>query len=624
MFIKINKVIIHNFLSYGHAEIDLTDKHYCIVNGQNNKIEDNAANNGSGKSSAFSAICWALTGETIQGLSTNVKNIYVEEDSCYVVLEFSVDSNDYKVIRYKNPKPNLTIEVNGNDVSGKGIRESEAILKQYLPDMSSQLLASIIILGQGLPYKFTANTPSGRKEVLEKLSKSDFMIQDLKERITKRSIELNQQLRCYQDLVLADSSKKEVLEKQLEEQKVLLEKLKEPKNFSSDLEALNTEENNLSNSLLQNQQHISTLEVQEKTITDKLTSKNKDKNDTLKNINDQFNVFTQEYLNKRSSIAVNKTSLETRIKDIESIKDVCPTCGQKLPNVEKPSCENEKQQLLEVINQLTAIDKKYTATKTEHLNYERQINEDFNSEISGLNFEFKQVKQSLELLYSDKKVKESQLLNIRSKKVSLELEKKNYEQNIKNAETALTTLEENIKILQEKILYNIKNKDDVCSHIEVINKMITLIKRDFRGYLLSEIITYIASKVKEYSLEVFGNDSLQFVLEGNNINISYCGRSFENLSGGEKQRVDLIVQFAIRDMMQHYLDFSSNILVLDEIFDQLDATGCTNILTLILNKLTDVESIFIISHRASELEIPYDCEMLVIKDEKGVSSIRWQ
>ena len=76
--------------------------------------------------------------------------------------------------------------------------------------------------------------------------------------------------------------------------------------------------------------------------------------------------------------------------------------------------------------------------------------------------------------------------------------------------------------------------------------------------------------------------------------------------------------------MRQYLDFSSNIIILDEIFDQLDAVGCTNVLTLISNKLIDIESIFIISHRVGDLSIPYDCEMLVIKDEQGVSRIKWQ
>ena len=158
------------------------------------------------------------------------------------------------------------------------------------------------------------------------------------------------------------------------------------------------------------------------------------------------------------------------------------------------------------------------------------------------------------------------------------------------------------------------------SHILVVDKMNTLVKRDFRGFLLSSVIDFISKKAKEYAKDIFGTDELEFKLDGNDIDISYCGKAFENLSGGEKQRVDLILQFAIRDMMSQYLSFTSNILVLDEIFDGLDIMGTTNVLNLISKRLTDVGSIFIISHNDS-LEIPYDDTITVVKDEKGVSRV---
>ena len=73
--------------------------------------------------------------------------------------------------------------------------------------------------------------------------------------------------------------------------------------------------------------------------------------------------------------------------------------------------------------------------------------------------------------------------------------------------------------------------------------------------------------------------------------------------------------------MSKYLDFSSNILVLDEIFDNLDARGTNNVLTLVANKLCDIESLFIISHHADELSIPYDTELTIVKNENGISEV---
>ena len=159
------------------------------------------------------------------------------------------------------------------------------------------------------------------------------------------------------------------------------------------------------------------------------------------------------------------------------------------------------------------------------------------------------------------------------------------------------------------------------SSLDVVNKMITIVTRDFRGFLLSNVIDYIDLKAKEYSIDIFNTDLVKFVLEGNNINIYYDGKIYENLSGGERQKIDLIIQFAMRDMLCKFLNFSSNIIVLDEIFDNLDALGCHKVLNLITNKLVDINNIFIVTHHAADLHIPYDNEIVVVKNEAGFSGI---
>ena len=165
------------------------------------------------------------------------------------------------------------------------------------------------------------------------------------------------------------------------------------------------------------------------------------------------------------------------------------------------------------------------------------------------------------------------------------------------------------------------NKTDLDEHLAVLKKMETLAKRDFRGYLLTNIINYIDKKAKDYSEIVFETRDLNVYIDGNALDISYGGKMFDNLSGGEKQRVDLILQFAIRDMLNVYLNSSANILVLDEITDFLDKTSCAAIMKLIEKELTTIESVFIVSHHASELEIPVDSEIKVVKNTDGISQI---
>ncbi len=86
-FIDFEKVIIHNFGSYGHAELDLKSKGFCLVSGKNNFKKDNALSNGSGKSFIWSAICYTITGETLNGLHTDLKNINIEDDDSIELME---------------------------------------------------------------------------------------------------------------------------------------------------------------------------------------------------------------------------------------------------------------------------------------------------------------------------------------------------------------------------------------------------------------------------------------------------------------------------------------------------------------------------------------------------------
>jgi len=64
MELRFSKIILHNFASFEHSELNLSDLGYTLVSGRNNCKLDNAYSNGSGKSSIFNAICFALTGET--------------------------------------------------------------------------------------------------------------------------------------------------------------------------------------------------------------------------------------------------------------------------------------------------------------------------------------------------------------------------------------------------------------------------------------------------------------------------------------------------------------------------------------------------------------------------------
>lgn len=622
MQLKFKRIVIENFLSLGSADVVLSDRGYCHVVGVNNNPSDSAKSNGSGKSSLFEAVAWALTGETIRGVK-DVVNMY-NPGGTKVELEFTVDNDEYVVARYKEHKQfktDLKIIVNGQDKSGKGIRDSQKLLESYLPDLTSSLVGSVILLGQGLPQRFTNNTPLGRKEVLEKLSKSDFMIEDLKQRLQTRKTLLSSQLREVEDNTLAAQSKIQTLQSQITQLENQLATMEDPQIYD---DLISRAQDNI----VQLEQELEEKTQQSSACRVVIEQLNKEKLEIVNKFKAQETAVRDEYMRDRGQLSSEEnavrakiTQLETEVRKAKSIKDTCPTCGKKFDNVFIPDTtqqeleiEQLRQSLSKVVSEVTNLTNDYN-TKLSYINQQLTV------ETAGISTDISEAN-------SQSSMCERAVAEIRSKinKEQSELQKYLQYKSTYNAtvSTINNTIESNkveIEKLNSNLVYYIDSKDKVQSKLEVVNKFITIANRDFRGYLLKNVIEFIDRKAKEYCQYIFGTATIDFILDGNNIDIKYCGKQYETLSGGEKQKVDLIVQFAIRDMLCQFLDFRSNILALDEIFDNLDSVGCDKVIDLISNKLTDIDSIFIITHH-QDLAIPSDSIITVTKHNNGVSTVQ--
>ena len=516
----------------------------------------------------------------------------------------------------------MKVVINGEDKSGKGIRESEAALAEYIPDLTSNLIGSIIILGQGLPCKFSNNTPAGRKEVLEKLSKSDFMIQDLKDRLNNRNAVLLDVKRKYEDSILSSESKKSVLNTQHKTNEDKLTELLKPHDFESEITNLQDNITTMESSVNERKKTLNESVTKVNTLNESLRSILNEKSKKLDSYSAEFNTFNSEYLSRKYKLEADIRTLDSEIKKLKSITDICPTCGQKIPGAKKPDTTEKEKDLNKLRKDLEELNSKFKVVQESYQQDITDTNNQYKKSIDDLETEIRTKNSFNQKEDLDIKNIDGEILKLKAAKLKAELNKENHLKQIETVKSTLTELDKQIEELDKAIESDKLSAQDNDSHLNVISQMLTLIKRDFRGFLLSNVISFIDAKAKEYANDIFGTNELDFKLDGNNIDIIYCNKMFESLSGGEKQKVDLIIQFAIRDMMSKYLDFSSNILVLDEITDNLDSIGCTNVLNLISSKLNDVESIFIISHHASELAIPCDSEMVVIKDRNGISSIK--
>lgn len=620
MKLKFLSVELFNFMSFENISVNLAENGFVKVCGNNNNTEDSATSNGSGKSAIWEAINWCLTGETLRGSKDVVRHGC--EDGCFVTLKFQVDGNDYEVLRAKNHrtyKTNLFIKKNGEDVSGKGIRDTEKLLAQYLPDLDANLINSTIILGQGLPMRFTNNTPAGRKDLLEVLSKSDFMITDLKYRVAERKNKLNIELGGLTNDIVRCNTELAIYQKTLsglEEELADLER--------ADLATYK-------DAITKNEKHIKDLNDQIEKIKEDYEGSPNNTVDEL--TNQQFSTseelhkkeqFIRDYFADRmQTLQEGKATLDAEIraktaevKRLKSITDVCPVCGQKLPDVHVVDTSSLEKEL----ERQTEESKVYSINLSElkeAMEKEIQKNKDtFSSLISSITNKLIEAREAKQLIEEHQR----EIERIKETNNALTASLDTHESNIQRVKNEMKKATEASEISSKSLEQYTAQKEEVEEKLNIQSKFETILKRDFRGILLQSCISYIDSKAKEYCQKIFNTDLIAFVLDGNNISISYAGKEYESLSGGEKQKIDLIIQFAIRDMLCTYLNFNCNLLVLDELTDNLDSIGCKRIIDFISAELTDIDSVFIISHR-SDLELPYDRTLMVTKNQEGISSV---
>jgi energy-coupling factor transporter ATP-binding protein EcfA2 len=96
--------------------------------------------------------------------------------------------------------------------------------------------------------------------------------------------------------------------------------------------------------------------------------------------------------------------------------------------------------------------------------------------------------------------------------------------------------------------------------------------------------------------------------------------SYESFSEGEKMRIDLALLFTWRAVSKLRNSTSTNLLIMDEVFDgSLDINGTEEFMKII-NDITGDSNIFIISHKTDQLIDRFD-SVLRFEKVKNFSKI---
>lgn len=619
MTLVIDTIHIENFMSFKSAVLSLNDSGFVTVAGRNDNVCDNSVSNGSGKSSLWEALLWCLTGDTVRGTKDVVNN--KSDEGALVELDFVLNNKQYRVIRSKEHsiyKTNLKIFVDEKDVSGKGIRDSEKILSNLLSDVDVQLLSSVVILGQGLPQKFTNNTPSGRKEVLEKLTHSDFMIDDLKKRVTQRQGILSGRVSDTSAKLNGERSREEILARQQAESKSFLSKSID--DVKKKLDSYRVEQSKLEEDVRSIEATKAELSAQISEIQEKRLSIKEKGTQEILNLKQRQTELCEPIKTSVAELTAQRKQIEKTIKEKKSIKDVCPTCGQRISGVVIPDTADDEKSLQSCNELLSAYNAQIKKINEAFTSEEAELRKTHNDEYSVCTLDINKLQDDLRRQSNTLNQIDSEILSINSKLNAVEAQYNEYQTLYKYNEEKLKQITEQLTKSENEASALESELEELNGRLGVVKSFSTALSRDFRGVLLTGLIDYLNNKLKEFSNIVFNSDSVLFALDGNNISIKCNGKEYESLSSGERQKIDVMVQFALRDMLCNYLGFSCNMLVLDEVFDGLDGRGCEKIIDLMSECLSDVSSVFVVTHR-QDLAIPSDGTIVVNKDRNGFSRI---
>ena len=319
----------------------------------------------------------------------------------------------------------------------------------------------------------------------------------------------------------------------------------------------------------------------------------------LENLNN-----TKKTLKKLNTI---KVKLEQKIQNIveehKFFEDntVCPTCTQpleeqfrldKIVDIQEKSKElNEGYKELEAaINVEQEKDIEFTNCSSEinRLNNDISTN---NVRISGINRQIKNLRKEIQDVAD-------QVSNRNTERETL----RNLKEDLDKTEKERSSQREEVSYLD--FAHSLMKDGGVKS--KIIKKYLPLMNQQINKYL--QMMDFYIN----FSLDEEFKESIRSPIHED--------FSYDSFSEGEKMRIDLSLLFTWRDIAKMRNSASTNLLILDEIFDSsLDGAG-TDFFTTIIKFVIQDAHVFVISHKTDELMDKFD-RIIKFDKVKGFSKV---
>ena len=541
------KVRFKNFLSFGNAftEINLDTHHNtCII-----------GTNGSGKSSFMDAITYSLFNKAYRPVNKPQLINSVNEKECLVEIEFTIGTTEWKVRRGQKPAI-FEIYKNGELLDqSSSVIDQQRWFEQNVLKMNYKSFTQVVILGNSNFIPFMQLTPASRREVIEDLL--DIKI------FSSMNVVVKDKIKSIKDDIKLLEIKKDSLFDKVKMQSNFIEEIE--KEGKTQIEERNTKITKIGELSIQaNEENEKLLEITEKLNKDLETlSESPSK---LKKLGSLEGKISQKISTARTD------------RSFFTENSVCPTCTQKITEELKDQKNSEFES---TINELEDAYQKLKDAILEEEEKEQKFKKlsrdllDINHKISNNNLKVKQSKNQIREL-------ESEIVKIKEK-----IENKNVEHDkLKFLEIELENIKTEYVDKKEKIEYydyvHLLLKDNGVKS-RIIRKYLPLINQSVNKYL--QMMDFYLN----FTLDEEFNEQIRTPV--------YEDFSYGSFSEGQKQRINLALLFAWRELAKIKNSANVNLLILDEIFDSsLDSSGIDDFLKIIRYVVKDF-NIFVISHK---------------------------
>jgi DNA repair exonuclease SbcCD ATPase subunit len=546
--ITFEKIRWKNFLSTGQqfTEVDLTESPTTLIVG----------NNGAGKSTILDALCFVLFNKPFRKINKPQLINSVNERELLVEVEFKIGTIDYKIVR--GIKPSVFEIYRNNELVDQDAanKDYQKHLEQSILKLNFKSFTQVVILGSSTFVPFMQLPAAHRREVIEDLLDIQIFSQMngiLKERIKDVK---DEQRQCEYELELA--------QQKVDMQVRNIQNLEEvdAKHVEGKQERFVKNENRVME------------------IGEKIKLIEKDVNAMEPEIL-QLDVMVEKHEKFKDMKSKLHHKYEQSKKDYDFFVEhkTCPVCTQE---IDRDFRVDKQAELNQKCVELHDAQSKILGSITTFSNQVKELRNKA-SKINNMRYEIQSLtKEQLRLLKENTQI----MTDVGSDSASLEKEKQEL--------VEMQGLLDN----KQKSCSNINKQTD---HLKVVAGLLK--DGGIKTKIISKFIPVINQRINKYlqSMDFYVNFTLD-----DNFNEKILSRfrddfSYASFSEGEKQKIDLALLFTWREVAKLKNSVSTNLLLLDEVFDSSLDQSATDELMRILKGLGEKTNLFVISHKGDVL-----------------------